>query len=111
MRRLAALGVPFMSAASFHCPGCGRGYFALQACDWCPDTSTEPAPPRRTDRLSRHAGLRAWRLEFDCDGSRFVWAGCADNQSAAETVARADLACDQPDFAPATARLVACLER
>lgn len=69
------------------------------------------APTTVSARSNYAASLRAWRLEFECDGSRFVWAGCADNQAAAETVARADLASDQPDFAPATARLVACLER
>jgi hypothetical protein len=53
---------------------------------------------------------RGWRLEFDSDGSTFVWAGLADSQQAAEDVAREDLAGDHPDF-NRHARLVACLER
>lgn len=59
---------------------------------------------------TRHPLDRAWRLEYECQGARYVWTGVARNQAAAETVARADL-CDNPEFSPALARLVVCLEQ
>jgi hypothetical protein len=53
---------------------------------------------------------RAWRLEFDSDGSRFVWTGLALTQRDAELVARDDLAIDHADFNRA-ARLVVCIDK
>lgn len=51
---------------------------------------------------------RQWWMEFELDGRPFIWTGTADNESAAETLARAELA---RKGLTAAARLVACVEK
>jgi hypothetical protein len=54
--------------------------------------------------------LQRWfRLEFECDSTPIVWEGLANNQAAAETVARADLAHDWAFF-NSSAKLTRCVE-
>lgn len=52
---------------------------------------------------------RWYRLEFECDSTPVVWEGLANNQAAAETVARADLAHDWAFF-NSSAKLTRCVE-
>ena len=64
------------------------------------------------EHVTRQAlGLRRWRLEYDCNGRPFVWAGEAANESAADSLARHHLTNDQADFRSSDAVLTTCVEQ
>ena len=53
---------------------------------------------------------RSWRLEFDCQGSLFIWTGQADTEREAINLARRSIYM-QGDHDQDAAQLVACVER
>jgi hypothetical protein len=61
--------------------------------------------------LRRDCPIRAWWLEFDCDGVPVTWRGNAASERDAEQRARDELSHRVDAFNGTGARLVACLER
>lgn len=67
--------------------------------------------PLDMDHVTRAAlGMRAWHLEYDCQGVPFTWRGQAGNESAADSLARHALSVTHHGFNTEKATLTACLE-
>ena len=69
----------------------------------CPPCTNNCAQGRQCAALGRQ-----WWMEFELDGRPMIWTGTADNESAAESLARAEL--DRKGLTRG-ARLVACIEK